>query len=129
MARGGPTTSGSAAGALTGPSGRVIRQETLGAAATLGNRGFGRPAAATAWLACPRDDVLPNPDHQVVPVQFTGGYLEHHALGLIDAGLELEAVQDEERLEGCMTNRLVAIDKRVLMSENAKAAALVGRSG
>ena len=47
----------------------------------------------------------------------TSREIEDQAFLLIDGGVDLAAVEDEERLHGGVPNTLVAIDKRVALDQ------------
>ena len=64
-----------------------------------------------------RLDVLTKPVDQMAAPDPTSREIEDQAFLVIDGGVDLAAVEDEERLHGGVPNTLVAIDKRVALDQ------------
>jgi hypothetical protein len=62
------------------------------------------------------DDVVAEPLDQLGARNPTGGKAQHQRL-LLDLGVDLEAVQDQECLHGGMRNPFVAVQERVVLHE------------
>ncbi|MFN7914942.1 MAG: hypothetical protein U0Q55_06355 [Vicinamibacterales bacterium] len=59
----------------------------------------------------------PQPVDEFVAMSLTGGDVEHQPLLLIDGGVDLEAVQEQENLHRRVADALVAIDEGVIRGQ------------
>jgi hypothetical protein len=77
-----------------------------------------------------RLEVLTQPVGELVPVDPTCCHVEHDAFLITYVGVDLEAIQNEERLHGGMGNTLVAVDEGMALDEReAEYRGLLRQSG
>ena len=80
-----------------------------------------------AGLACPRDEPLPNPGQQLISAALAAGDAENHAFRLVHRRVELESVQQQHGLEGCVSNSFVAVDESVVLDQRKRQRCGLGR--
>jgi len=61
--------------------------------------------------------MITKPVSQLSPIDLASGEIDHHALLLIDWGVDLGAVEDEEGLHGGVADAFVAIHERVVLNQ------------
>ena len=80
-----------------------------------------------AGLACPRNEPLPNPSHELIAAAVAARYIENHSFRLVHRRVELESVQQQNRLEGGVANPFVAVDERVVLDQRKRQRGSLGR--